>query len=612
MSLRSVRPSIDLLRTVALASLLAIFIAACGSSGGSSTTTTTEVPETPPTENPSDPDPDPGEPTNPADPEDPTCDITFDSTFEAIQSTVFERRGCTAEACHGSAASGGLDLSQDVAYANLFEAPSAASPLQRVYPGTKERSFLWWKLLAATDDTVEIAGSPMPLSAEPLTVDELELVRVWILAGAPETGTVLDSDGLVDGCLPDAEPIVIEPLDPPAPGEGVQLVMPPYPLYASSEVEVCFASYYDFTDQVPDEFKSEDGQFFLYDRWEIRQDPSSHHLLVQASAAALQGQPVDPYAVSGWACIEGDREGEACDPVDQGSCGEGGFCVSPREGTTACGGYSAAPTIQTRTFSATQQAQFRVENHPGVFEGAPIKGLIFWNSHAFNLTTADTSMHARVNYWFAEDLDYPLRNYGGFNNGFGIPDLIANGAAPYTEEEFCRTTVLPKGARVTGINSHTHKRGKRFTYTLPDGTMIYESLVYNDPLQIYFDPPLEFDGTRRERRIEFCSLYNNGVDDEGNPDPESVTRASRIPYGVGGPESGSGIGLCEPTRCVNAGMYDVDCDDGVRNQSGDDAACDSSPGAGDGFCDACQIMGGVTTENEMFGPSIDYFVVDVE
>ncbi len=55
-------------------------------------------------------------------------------------------------------------------------------------------------------------------------------------------------------------------------------------------------------------------------------------------------------------------------------------------------------------------------------------------------------------------------------------------------------------------------------------------------------------------------------------------------------------------------MYDVDCDDGRPNQAGDDAACDSSPGAGDGFCDACQIMGGVTTENEMFGPSVDYYV----
>ena len=33
---------------------------------------------------------------------------------------------------------------------------------------------------------------------------------------------------------------------------------------------------------------------------------------------------------------------------------------------------------------------------------------------------------------------------------------------------------------------------------------------------------------------------------------------------------------------------------------GSDAFCDSSPGAGDGECDACPIIGGVTTEDEMF------------
>ena len=33
---------------------------------------------------------------------------------------------------------------------------------------------------------------------------------------------------------------------------------------------------------------------------------------------------------------------------------------------------------------------------------------------------------------------------------------------------------------------------------------------------------------------------------------------------------------------------------------GDDAACDSAPGLGDGVCDACPVLGGVTTEDEMF------------
>lgn len=573
----------------------------CGSSGGDGSSTT-EQPGNPPPTDPTDPNP------PPAPPSEPPCDETFDSTFDAIQNVIFEGKGCTAEACHGSAAAGGLDLSPDVAYANLFEAPSTASELSRVHPGTKERSFLWWKLLAAADDSVQVAGSPMPLAADPLSDDEFELLRIWIQSGAPETGTVLDSEGLVDGCLPDPEPITIDPLEPPAPDEGVQLVMPRYTLPASSELEVCFASYFDFSDVVPDEFKSEDGAFFYYDAFEIRQDPTSHHLLVQAPTAMLQGEYVDPSAVSGWACVDGQRDGEPCDPLDPAACGEG-FCATPVENTTACIGYSAAPTLNTQSFTGTQQAQFRSENHPGVFSRAPIRGVVFWNSHAFNLTTKDHRMNARVNYQFATDQRFRSRNYGGFANNFGIPLLISRGAPPYTERELCQETVLPRGARLTALNSHTHKRGKQFTYTLPSGEVIYESFVYNDPLHLYFDPPLAFDSEDdAERTIRYCSVYNTGLDADGNPDPETVTRASRIPYGIGGPGSSSRFGLCEPTRCVNEGMYDVECDDGVSNQAGDDAACDSSPGAGDGFCDACQIMGGVTTENEMFGPSISYFV----
>src|SRR5262245_34260209 len=38
------------------------------------------------------------------------CADSFDSTYDAIQTVIFERGGCTAEACHGSTKSGGLDL----------------------------------------------------------------------------------------------------------------------------------------------------------------------------------------------------------------------------------------------------------------------------------------------------------------------------------------------------------------------------------------------------------------------------------------------------------------------------------------------------------------------
>jgi hypothetical protein len=275
--------------------------------------------------------------------------------------------------------------------------------------------------------------------------------------------------------------------------------------------------------------------------------------------------------------------------------------------TSGCNGYGPGGSATPTVFSGTQQANFIRTNYPGAFSTMPIKGLLYFNSHAFNLTPEDAVMHARTNFRFATDLKYQILVYG--DPIFGIPRLIAEGAEPYTTKEMCDSFVLPKGARLTALSSHTHKHGKHWWYDLADGERIYDSYAYNDPRQRYFDPPMAFDqDDPEERRISWCSLYNNGVDEDGNDDPSLVTRASKIQYGIQGFGLGGSFGRCEPTRCINEGRTHIECNDGVANFQGDDAKCDSSPGAGDGFCDACRITGGVTTENEMFGPNIAYFI----
>ncbi|MBU6283818.1 hypothetical protein KGQ64_16370, partial [bacterium] len=192
----------------------------------------------------------------------PACEKaqSFASTFDGIQQAIFEKHGCTQDLCHGSATQGSLDLRAGASWANLVEAPSRLSPLARVWPGAKERSFLWQKLLAKSDPSVGVAGSPMPSGRPALSADELELVRLWIYAGAPKEGTVMGTEKLLDACLPDPEPITIAPLPPPPAGKGVQLVMPEWTLPASSEHEVCFASWFDVTDQVPEEFRDSTGE----------------------------------------------------------------------------------------------------------------------------------------------------------------------------------------------------------------------------------------------------------------------------------------------------------------------------------------------------------------
>jgi hypothetical protein len=519
-----------------------------------------------------------------------TCDLraSFDGTFQGIQSVIFDRHGCTAPACHGSARQGGLDLSPAVAYRNLLQVKSTASSFARVEPGDQRRSFLWLKLAAATDPAqlppgVLVAGAPMPNGLPPLAPEELELLRLWIYNGAPETGTVAGSEKLLNACLPTPKPITIEPLAPPPPGEGVQFVMPPWLLEAHSEHELCFATYYDITSQVPKEFQDPSGTMFRFSSQELRQDPQSHHLILNRYFGSADVH--DP-AFGRWTCRGGERAEQRCEPTDLESCGSG-ICTSEIQQSFACIGFGPAQGGQTFfAIGGAQKAQASFAYVDDVFAQIPMKGILYWNSHAFNLTDEDTTMHARLNYYFARSQKYPIQPI------FNIGAIFAPAAAPYTTETVCHDHLLPQGAHLFHLSSHTHKRGKAFTVTGPDGALLYQNFVYNDPAELIFDPPLVFDAPDPARRVlHYCSLYNNGVAADGAPDPQTVTRASRIPP--------QGFG-CFPTACT-AGRIGAPC-------TGDDRRCDSSRGAGDGICDACPITGGESTENEMFILIGSYYV----
>ncbi|MFO1395407.1 MAG: hypothetical protein U1F09_16800 [Steroidobacteraceae bacterium] len=549
-----------------LAIALAVAAAGCGSSssGGSS-----------------DPGPDPN----------PSCeaDQQFTSTFEGIQKVIFEKHGCTEQICHGSSAQGGLNLSPDVAYDNIYDKKALGVSMKLIEPGDNDRSYLWLKLAAKTSPgSVEISGSPMPNGLPALSADELELVRLWIYAGAPREGTVNGTQSLLNACLPDPEPIVIKPLDPPAPADGVQFVMPEWPLEQKSEHELCFATYYDFTDEVPDSYKDPSGELFRFSGFELRQDPQSHHLLLYYSPLNFQPGGIDTSDPSfgAWTCSGGPQDGQSCDPKQaESACEGGGLCHSEFQKSFACVGFGPRSGEPAQIMGGAGQAQAYLPFFPGVFAQIPLKGVIYWNSHAFNTTTEDTTMHGRLNYWFAKDQQYPVIQI----NDFGA--IFSPNNPPYTRETFCNDHVFPIGSRVFHLFAHMHKHGEHFWATLPDGTQIYETFSFSDPTQQRYDPPLAFDSPNpADRTVRYCGTYNNGIKADGSPDTELVTRLSRIPASAVGAVGGS----CKPIACT-AGKVGAAC-----NGADDDASCDSSPGAGDGDCDACRITGGESTQNEMF------------
>lgn len=568
------------LRLIPLLCLL--LLVACG---GSSSPASGEGPQPSPVETPR---PSPTAPS-PVPTTEPSCEADYESTFEAVSELIFVRHDCTNAACHGSAAVGGLDLRPGEAWGNLVDVPSLGASLARVVPGDRERSYLFRKVLAKVDpEAVEINGSPMPTGPTALSEQELALLRLWIVGGAPQTGVVEGTAELLDSCLPAPEPVSIEPLAPPAPDEGVQFVLPPIQLPAAGEQEYCFAIWFDFRDVVPEAMKDPSGEFFYINAQELRQDPMSHHLVL-FYADGLGPEDLDDPLFGGWTCAGGADEGAECDPVEPGVCGEG-HCRSKPTPSFACLGFGPAGIDPVGgQLAGAQESNAYLKLHEGVYGQLPLRGVAYVNSHAFNLTPRDHELNGRVNIYFADDRRFPVVPLVGGGGTF------RPATPPYEAEDICGRTTLPEGARLFAMSSHNHKRGKYFWAELPSGERIYESSTYSDPTKQRFDPPLEFDSPDpADRTIDYCAHFVNGVDEVGNPDPETVTRASRMPQAA----IDRGYG-CTPVACA-AGSVGEACSE--------DRDCDSTPGAGDGLCDACPIVGGITTENEMFILLGQYFM----
>lgn len=522
-------------------------------------------------------------------------DREYESTFAAIQKVILEGRKCTNDMCHGAAAMGELDLRADVAYENLVEKKSKLSAQYRIMPGVPGESFFYNKLRAATEpDSVKVEGSSMPVGEPALSPEHLEVVRRWIEAGAPREGSVGDSvtgqsgsiAKLLDACLPDATPVVISPLSAPAKDEGVRLTMAPFKLPAAKEVDVCFAQYYDLTDSVPEEFQDKDKGIFYVSSLRIRQDPQSHHLLLQDPQ--LSPELLGDESFGAWSCRGGDAEGKSCDPRDAKACGAG-QCASEVQNKAACVGFGPpdnASSMGGGRVAGAQTAQYYQPPRDGVYTTFPLRGIFFWNSHSFNLTNRDTNLHAWINLYFAKDRKQELHTLAITKH-----IAIAAGQAPFTVEKYCADWVVPKNALLYNMSSHTHKRGRNFSVDRHDGTRIYQSAIYTDPVEQVFDPPLRFDAeSDAERTLKYCAEFNNGLKKDGSPDLDLVTKLSTMPDRT----------TCKPVACT-AGKVGEPC-----AGSEDNAACDSSDGAGDGVCDACEITAGQTTENEMFvlSPSI--------
>jgi len=106
--------------------------------------------------------------------------LTNPSFGENIQE-IFNRRGCSAGSCHGSALSGNLDLRSGASFAAMVNvAAFGDGAFQRVTPNDAQNSYLVMKV-----EGRQTQGSTMPLGGAALDNIDITNIRNWINTGAP-------------------------------------------------------------------------------------------------------------------------------------------------------------------------------------------------------------------------------------------------------------------------------------------------------------------------------------------------------------------------------------------------------------------------------------------
>ncbi len=564
-------------------------------------------------------------------------DVDFDSTFEGIQALIFDDStyNCTNSGCHGNGTSpsGGLDLRNGFSYANLVSVPSQIDPQTvRVFPGDQDLSMLYNKIAAKTlfPDGPTVPGSVMPTVAATVTTAHLEALRLWIRGGAPETGVVEGTAELLGSCLPQPDPLKIPQPAVPDPNLGAQFAMPGYDLPSQSETELCVPSFYDLRGTVPAQFLVDcpgvfpgtnddadplSGKCFAYKTHNLSQDPQSHHSIVHIYAGAFD---YDDAGWGTWTCFGGANDGLGCDPaVTPTQCPDGVCGGTPREGA-AClstpipfgpSDYGNANN-NAPTWSGAQESTAFISFPSGVYRLLPLRGVIVWNSHAFNLTNTDMDMEAWINVEYTDDQQFEALQL--FNTDYIFTQLVP----PFESREYCATHTFAEGTRLFEISSHGHRHMKHWRYfdppqtpcgdggpapsiplsvglatdpsCVPSGTEFYANFDYSDALRIDYDPPRHFTGSVADRTIKFCARFSNGEDE-----PADVKTWSGSPSP---PLAGAPGGPCNVSEraCIGGTQHGELC---------------SIAGCPGGVCDACPLRGGITTEDEMFIP-IGTFYLD--
>lgn len=172
------------------------------------------------------------------------------STYELVYQ-IFQA-SCASSSCHdndqpranldlqGSGSNAMMEVYNNLVNATPNNGTATDADNLLVKPGDVSRSFLFRKINAGLDPTLSLEsgeGSPMPLTGGALSNEDIELVRQWILHGAPANGEVIDV-ATIESYYQNGISSVPNPPAKPDPSEGFQLHLGPFFIEPGQEDEV--------------------------------------------------------------------------------------------------------------------------------------------------------------------------------------------------------------------------------------------------------------------------------------------------------------------------------------------------------------------------------------
>jgi hypothetical protein len=376
------------------------------------------------------------------------------TSFDLIQDRILTPT-CATAGCHASEQDNafnqhGLVLAKGKSYTNLInilsrQPDAQAEGLKRVKPYNSNESLLYHKLnWDVSHHGGKQYGLSMPLGGTPLSVGQIEYIRRWIEAGAPDKGSVVDTTLLNDKTP--SYVTIFSGLQPPPSGTGFQMKLDAFPIAPSYEREFFQRKLVgNTTDQ-------------YVNRVQVLMRPGSHHFILYDFS--------DKNKLPALNTIRDLRNPDGTSNI------------------------STFISMQNHVFWAGTQTQSHDYSLPdGAALLLPAGASFDLNSHYVNKTSGPTTGEVHVNLYTVpkSQVTHVVNALNLANEGLTLP--------PMQKTVATKSFTFKKNTTVLMLTSHTHKLAEKFVIRIKggkqDGEVVYESTDWEHPLIKNLSTPLE-------------------------------------------------------------------------------------------------------------------------